>query len=122
MNREELINKTHQDFKSGKIDFGQALESIKINDSTEYAVPNPNFWSTHKLTGESEKGQYDKEKSIISKFTWEDPVEVIKRLIDLYNSNIASNKKFDYPTIKLTIEPSELIPKWNHFTLEVNKK
>lgn len=78
-------------------------------------------WATHKLTGESEEGQYDKEKSIISKFTWEDPVEVIKSLIDLYNSHIASDKKFDYPTIKLTIEPSELVPKWNHFTLKVNK-
>lgn len=36
MNREELVNKTHQDFKSGKIDFGQVLELIKINDSNEY--------------------------------------------------------------------------------------
>ena len=37
INRKELINKTHQDFKSGKIDFGQTLEFMKINDSTEYA-------------------------------------------------------------------------------------
>lgn len=120
MNSKELVDKVHQAFKSGKADFGQVLEFIKNNDD-EYTEPNPNSWSAHKLTGESEEGQYDKEKSIISKFTFEDPVEVIKRLIDLYNNHIASNKKFDYPTIKLTIEPSELAPKWNHFTLEVNK-
>lgn len=120
MNREELINKTHQDFKSGKIDFGQVLESIKINDIT-YAEPNPNFWSTHKLTGESEEGQYDEKKSIISKFTWEDPIEVIKRLIDSYNNHVALKEKFGYPKIKLTIKPSELVPTWNTFTLEVIK-
>ena len=39
MNREELINKTHQDFKSGKIDFGQALEAIKITND-EFSVYN----------------------------------------------------------------------------------
>ena len=30
MTRKELIDKVHRDFKSGKIDFGQALEAIKI--------------------------------------------------------------------------------------------
>lgn len=120
MNRKELIDKVHQDFKSCKVDFGQVLESIKNNDD-EYTEPNPNSWSTHKLTGESEEGQYDKEKSIISAFAWEDPVEVIKRPIDSYNSHVASEEKFGYPTIKLTIEPSEKVPKWNHFVLEVNK-
>lgn len=39
MSREELINKTHQDFKSGKIDFGQALEAIKITND-EFSVYN----------------------------------------------------------------------------------
>lgn len=82
---------------------------------------NQYTWATHKLTGESQKGQYDEKKASISEFTWKDPVEVIQRLIDSYNSHIASDKKFKYPTIKLTIEPSELVSKWNHFTLEVNK-
>lgn len=38
MNREELIDKVHQDFKSGKIDFGQALEATKITDDERYQV------------------------------------------------------------------------------------
>lgn len=104
-----------------KIEKYRVQEFIKINDNTEYAEPNPNFWSTHKLTGESEKGQYNKEKSIIFKFTWEDPVEVIKRLIDSYNNHVTSKEKFGYPKIKLTIKPSELVPTWNTFTLEVIK-
>lgn len=44
MSREELINKTHQDFKSGKIDFGQALEAIKItnDEKIKYTKCNKN--------------------------------------------------------------------------------
>lgn len=91
------------------------METNKTKESNQYG------WETHKLTGESTKGQYDEKKSTISKFTWEEPVEVIKKLIDLYNSQIVSDKKFNYPTIKLTIEPSRLVPTWNHFTLEINK-
>ena len=42
-------------------------------------------------------------------------------MIYIHYSLKFTNKRFDYPTIKLTIEPSELVLKWNHFTLEVNK-
>lgn len=91
------------------------METNEIKESNQYG------WKTSKLTGESSGAQYDEKKSAIFAFTWEDPVEVIKSLIDLYNNHIASSKKFNYPTIKLTIEPSGLVPKWNHFTLEINK-
>ena len=91
---------------------------MKTNETKE---SNQYGWKTSKLTGEISGAQYDKKKSAIFAFTCEDPVKVIKRLIDLYNDHIASSKKFNYPTIKLTIEPSGLVPEWNHFTLEINK-
>lgn len=33
MNREKYIKQIHDDFKSGKIDFGEALDAIKLSNS-----------------------------------------------------------------------------------------